>query len=142
MNSAFRDIIVLKDYDLIKAVGLAILVSMIGFSILSMTGAITINPVPFFWGALMLGGFVFGIGMVVAGGCASGITYRFGEGMVGAMSAVVGLILVGLMTTQGVFQPLNLNHLLTLALPIVLLDSTGGYAKQPRPEQPRISQLR
>ena len=31
MNSAFRDIIVLKDYDLLKAVGVAIIVSMIGF---------------------------------------------------------------------------------------------------------------
>ena len=105
MNSAFRDIIVLKDYDLLKAVAVAILVSMIGFAILDRTGVISVNPVPFFWGALMLGGFIFGIGMVVAGGCASGITYRFGEGMVGAMSAVVGLVLVGLMTTMGVANP-------------------------------------
>lgn len=105
MNSAFRDIILLKDYDLLKSVGVAILVSMIGFAILDKTGVISINPVPFFWGALMLGGFIFGIGMVIAGGCASGITYRFGEGMVGAMSAVVGLVLVGLMTTMGVAKP-------------------------------------
>jgi len=105
MNSAFRDIIVLKDYALLRTVGIAILVSMIGFAIMDKTGVISINPVPFFWGALMLGGFIFGIGMVLAGGCASGITYRFGEGMVGAMSAVAGLILVGLMTTMGVFHP-------------------------------------
>lgn len=105
MNSAFRDVIVLKDYDLLKAVGVAILVSMIGFAILDKTGVIIISPLPFYWGALMLGGFIFGIGMVVAGGCASGITYRFGEGMVGAMSAVVGLVLVGLMTTDGVAKP-------------------------------------
>jgi len=31
MNSAFRDIILLKDYALLKAVGVAILVSMIRF---------------------------------------------------------------------------------------------------------------
>ena len=106
MNSAFRDIIVLKDYTLLKAVGLAILISMIGFAILDLDGVITISPSTFFWGANMLGGFVFGIGMVVAGGCASGITYRFGEGMVGAMSAVVGLIVVGLMSASGVLEPL------------------------------------
>jgi hypothetical protein len=31
MNSAFRDIILLKEYSLIKAVSLAIVVQMIGF---------------------------------------------------------------------------------------------------------------
>jgi len=105
MNSAFRDIILMKDYTLLKAVGVAILVAMIGFAIMDKTGVITINPVPLFWGALMVGGFVFGIGMVLAGGCASGITYRTGEGMVGAFMAVLGLILVGLMTSKGVFHP-------------------------------------
>jgi len=105
MNSAFRDIILMKDYTLLKAVGVAILVAMIGFAIMDKTGVITINPVPFFWGALMVGGFVFGIGMVVAGGCASGITYRLGEGMIGAMMAVLGLTLVGLMTSKGILHP-------------------------------------
>jgi len=105
MNSAFRDIIVLKDYDLLKAVGIAILVSMIGFAILDVAGVITISPTTFFWGANMLGGFIFGIGMVIAGGCASGITYRIGEGMVGSMAAAGGLVVVGLMSSMGVFKP-------------------------------------
>lgn len=105
MNSAFRDIIVLKDYALLKAVGVAIIVSMVGFAIMDRAGIITISPSTFFWGANMLGGFIFGIGMVVAGGCASGITYRTGEGMVSAMVAVVGLTFVGLMSSMGVFKP-------------------------------------
>ncbi|HEY62842.1 MAG TPA: YeeE/YedE family protein [Anaerolineae bacterium] len=106
MNSAFRDIIVLKDYVLVKAVGIAILVEMIGFEILALTGVITLNPKPLFWGANIVGGLIFGVGMVLAGGCASGITYRFGEGMVGAMSAVVGFSLGGLMTAMGVLKPI------------------------------------
>lgn len=105
MNSAFRDIFVMKEYSLLKTVGLAIVVSMIGFALMDVTEVISISPVPFWWGANILGGFIFGIGMVVAGGCASGITYRFGEGMVGAMTAVVGLAFVGLMTSIGVFNP-------------------------------------
>ena len=119
MNSAFRDIIVLKDYTLLKAVGLAILIQMVGFAALAMAGVITISPTTFFWGANIIGGFVFGIGMVVAGGCASGVTYRFGEGMVGAMSAVLGLTFVGLMTTTGVFHPLvvSLRDATTVTLP-------------------------
>ena len=105
MNSAFRDIIVLKDNTLLKAVGAAILVEMVGFEILALTGVITLNPKPLFWGANIIGGLVFGVGMVLAGGCASGITYRVGEGMVGAMSAVAGFALAGLMAAMGVFKP-------------------------------------
>jgi len=105
MNSAFRDIIVMKDYNLIKAVGIAILVSMLGFAIMSATGVIAINPKPLFWGANMLGGFVFGMGMVIAGGCSSGITYRTGEGMVGAMSAVLGFSIFATATKAGALKP-------------------------------------
>jgi uncharacterized membrane protein YedE/YeeE len=43
--------------------------------------------------------------MVLAGGCASGITYRAGEGMVGAMSAIAGFGLAGLMSAMGVLKP-------------------------------------
>jgi len=89
MNSAFRDIVTLEDFTLLKSVGAAILVTMLGFTLMSQTGAITLNPKPLFWGANMVGGFIFGIGMVLAGGCASGITYRVGEGMVGSLVAVM-----------------------------------------------------
>ncbi len=105
MNSAFRDIILMRDYTLLKAVGVAIVVEMVGFEVLNLAGVIDLNPLPFMWGANMVGGFIFGMGMVVAGGCASGITYRFGEGMVGAMSAVAGLTLVGLMSSMGILRP-------------------------------------
>ena len=91
MNSAFRDIITMKDYTLLKSVGIALLVMMAGFAIMNMNDVIALNPKPLWWGANLLGSFVFGIGMVLAGGCASGITYRVGEGMVGAMTAVLGL---------------------------------------------------
>lgn len=105
MNSAFRDIVVLKDYDLLKSVGVALLVSMVGFQILAMTGVITLNPKPLLWGANILGGLIFGIGMVLAGGCASGITYRAGEGMVGAMVAIGGFSLTAVMANMGLFKP-------------------------------------
>jgi uncharacterized protein len=107
MNSAFRDIILMQEFTLLKALGIAILIEMLGFTILEMTGFITLNPKPLVWGANIAGGLIFGIGMVVAGGCASGITYRVGEGMVGAMSAVAGFALVGLMTSGGILKPVK-----------------------------------
>jgi len=164
MNSAFRDIIVLKDLSLLKAVGVAILVSLVGFAILDKTGVITISPTTFFWGANMLGGFIFGVGMVLAGGCASGITYRTGEGMVGAMVAVAGLTLSGLMTSTGVFKPFvdsirgattvttadgaNLtlanmfgipHYILALAIVGVALIIWAVFAKKGEPEKEEVS---
>ena len=109
MNSAFRDAILLKDNVLLKTVIVALLVEMVGFAIMDATGAIAINPKPFWWGANLLGSFIFGIGMVLAGGCASGITYRFGEGMVGAMTAVLGLAVAGYFTAAGFLKPFKAN---------------------------------
>ncbi len=105
MNSAFRDIILLKEFTLLKAVAVAIVVQLIGFAVMDILGIIQLNPKPFFWGANIVGGFLFGVGMVIAAGCASGITYRFGEGMIGAMSAVVGFSFGGIITAMGVLNP-------------------------------------
>jgi uncharacterized membrane protein YedE/YeeE len=101
MNSAFRDPLVLRDFTILKAVAVAVIVSMMGFGIMEAADVIEINPKPLFWGANMAGGFVFGVGMVLAGGCASGITYRSGEGMVGAMVAVFGLGIFATATAMG-----------------------------------------
>jgi len=109
MNSAFRDAILLKDNVLLKTVFAALLVELVGFALMDAMGAIAINPKPFWWGANLLGSFVFGIGMVLAGGCASGITYRTGEGMVGSMTAVLGLAVAGYFTAAGFLKPFKAN---------------------------------
>lgn len=106
MNSAFRDIILGQDFTLFKALSVAILVEMIGFSILAFAGTVTLAPKPLMWGANIVGGLVFGFGMVLAGGCASGITYRTGEGMMGAVMAVLGFGLSGMMAATGILNPL------------------------------------
>jgi hypothetical protein len=109
MNSAFRDIILLKEYKLAKAVTISLGVLMVGFSIFSFAGIIDLgNATKAFapWGAIV-GGLVFGIGMVFAGGCASGTTYRVGEGMMGSFVAAIGLTVGALMTKFGVLSDLS-----------------------------------
>jgi uncharacterized membrane protein YedE/YeeE len=77
---------------------------MIGFAIFALAGIITLAPKPLkIWGAIV-GGLVFGIGMVLAAGCASGTTYRVGEGMIGSLVAAFGLTLGALMTAYGVLS--------------------------------------
>ena len=107
MNSAFRDIILLKEYKLIKAVIIAILVSMLGFAIMTFSGIISLNPKPFMWGAQILGGFIFGAGMVLAAGCASGTTYRVGEGMMGSLVALLGFASGAYFTKVGALKPIS-----------------------------------
>ena len=91
MNSAFRDIILLKEFKLAKAVVVSLAVLMVGFAIFAFGGVIDLNPRIFKPVAAIVGGGIFGIGMVLAAGCASGTTYRVGEGMVGSLVAAIGL---------------------------------------------------
>jgi uncharacterized protein len=107
MNSAIRDTILLNDTTLLKSVGVAVLVAMFGFAAMALAGLIKISPTPFFWGANLVGGVIFGIGMVLAGGCASGVTYRVGEGMVAALSALIGLATAATLTAMGFLQPIK-----------------------------------
>src|SRR5574337_311046 len=62
---------------------------------------------PFFWMATLFGGFVFGLGMAFSGGCASGSTYRSGEGMVGSIIALLGFVFGMTMTNDGVLEPVQ-----------------------------------
>jgi len=101
MNSAFRDIIFLKEYRLAKAVTISLAVLMVGLAIFAFGGVIDLNPNPLKPIAAIVGGLIFGIGMVLAAGCASGTTYRVGEGMMGSFVAAVGLTIGAIMTAMG-----------------------------------------
>jgi len=79
---AFREPFVTAEGDMTKAVILAL---AIGIPIAALLfGKKVIDPYvaipPTFWIGSLLGGFIFGIGMVFAGGCASGGLWRMGEG--------------------------------------------------------------
>ena len=107
MNSAFRDIILLKQYTLLKAVVLALVIQMVAFHLMDALAIITLAPKPLAWAGNILGGFLFGIGMALAAGCASGTTYRVGEGMVGSLMALLGLAIGALTTAAGVLKPVK-----------------------------------
>ncbi|MFW9987623.1 MAG: YeeE/YedE family protein [Candidatus Odinarchaeota archaeon] len=104
MNSAFRDIILLKEYKLAKAVAVSLVVLMVGFAIFAFAGVIDLNPRIFKPAAAIVGGLVFGIGMVLAAGCASGTTYRVGEGMIGSFVAAIGLTFGAVITSWGILS--------------------------------------
>jgi uncharacterized membrane protein YedE/YeeE len=104
---------------------------MIGFSIMILSGVLTSNPKPFTIVGSILGGLIFGVGMVLAAGCASGTTYRVGEGMIGSLVALitlaVGVVLTSLFikpAMAGILFPVPKTGSLTIAgefTPIVML---------------------
>jgi hypothetical protein len=88
-NSAFRDVLLFKDSYLLKMALLAVAVQMILVHLLAQMGLIALAPSGLNWVANIVGAYIFGLGMVLAGGCASGVTYRAGEGLTTAWFAAI-----------------------------------------------------
>jgi uncharacterized membrane protein YedE/YeeE len=107
MVSAYRDIYLVKDSRLFIATLIAIAVQSIGVYALQAAGVITLKTVPFMWEAAIIGGFLFGIGIVMAGGCATGTWYRAGEGLIGSWVALFGYMVGSATTKFGALKPLN-----------------------------------
>lgn len=106
MNTAFREVLLSRDFTVFRAYILALLVSIIGANALEQFGVIQLKAVPFTWVANMLGGYIFGIGMVLGGGCATGTLYRVGEGMIGSWMAALGFLLAAAATLSGFLNPI------------------------------------
>lgn len=120
LNTAFRDIIYMKELDLFRAYLLCVVVALVGTNFMedagllmtydSQAGAFVSSGLlrqNFFPIANIFGGFLFGLGIVLAGGCASGIVYRLGEGQVSALVAIFGFFFGVTATTNGMLQPFS-----------------------------------
>lgn len=103
-NSAFRDLYLMKDNFLFKAVMFAIALEMLAFPLMAQFGWIQLTPKPLNWLGNIIGGMIFGMGMVLAGGCASGTTYRVGEGNTTSWLAALAFGLTAVATKHGSFN--------------------------------------
>lgn len=88
---AFREPFMTGHADATKAVALAVAISTVGFTYLKWADfkdwEVFVRDS--FWLGSLLGGFIFGIGMSLSGGCASGSLWRAGEGHVKLWVAVL-----------------------------------------------------
>ncbi|MBE6907702.1 YeeE/YedE thiosulfate transporter family protein [Marasmitruncus massiliensis] len=98
-TASMRDPVLTGTTTLTKAVLVAFAVSTIGFAAIKYSafaggqpipGQSFVQPISF---ATVLGGVLFGIGMVIAGGCASGTLMRVGEGFAVNTLALVFFII-------------------------------------------------
>ena len=94
---AFREPFMTGDGGASKAVALAVIISVIGFSILKWSDMKDWEAQVFagFWFGSLVGGMIFGIGMSLTGGCASGTLWRAGEGHIKLWIALIAFALSG-----------------------------------------------
>jgi len=87
----FREPFMTGEGDVPRAIAISIIVSVLGFTALKWTGfrGESVYVTQTFWFGALVGGIIFGFGMVVAGGCGSGSVWRAGEGHVKLMLAVI-----------------------------------------------------
>ncbi|OYR64039.1 YeeE/YedE family protein [Halorubrum ezzemoulense] len=78
--SAFRDFVAFKDTRVLKGLLAGIAVMTVFWSLQATFGYFRGFWTPAWGLGSLFGGFVFGLGMTLAGGCASGTLYRAGQG--------------------------------------------------------------
>ncbi len=83
----------LKDMTILKFMLSAILVGMVGITLLTDAGLATLHHKPMNLGAVLLGGALFGAGWAVMGYCPGTSIGALGEGRWHAVFAVVGMLL-------------------------------------------------
>lgn len=89
--SAFRDIFITRDTRLLRWIVISLVVGMAGFGILKSRGFVAADHFVFPAGIhTVVGGFIFGIGMVLAGGCGVGVLWRSAEGYIRHWFALLG----------------------------------------------------
>ncbi len=102
---AFREPFMTGEATAPVAIIISVLVALIGFTVIKYFGvgnagetairAIEMKSVyANFWLRALIGGFIFGLGMTVAGGCAVGTLWRAGEGHVKLWMSAIGFTIM------------------------------------------------
>ncbi|MFH1415377.1 MAG: YeeE/YedE family protein [Elusimicrobiota bacterium] len=91
MYNGFANMVITKDYRIIRAAIWAFLVTLIGFHLMQSLGIAKMDPKPFFWSGSIVGAAVFAIGMVLAGGCIVGSPLKAASGKMGYWFTVLGM---------------------------------------------------
>jgi uncharacterized protein len=108
LTRALSNWVLMGDTAILRAYVLALLVAIVGVHVLEL-GLVESIPVrPFRWLANVAGGFVFGVGMILGGGCAGSSWYRLGEGALGAWVVLLGFAIGASAASVGILQPARL----------------------------------
>jgi uncharacterized membrane protein YedE/YeeE len=107
LTRAISNAALMGDHTILRAYVLALLVAMVGVQVLGLTGLVEIPIRPLHWLANIVGGLLFGAGMIMAGGCAGSTWYRLGEGAGGAGVILLGFAMGATTVRVGLLRPLR-----------------------------------
>jgi hypothetical protein len=96
MAGMFRDAFLFNNVFRLRALFLQVVVTMAIFEVARLSGFLPLYPFPLLGFpslANIIGGVIFGIGMVMAGGCVVGTLYKMGAGSVISLTAFAGLLI-------------------------------------------------
>ena len=95
VSGMFRDLFLFKKTIMLRSLLLVVVASMILFEITRRIGLLPLYPFPLLGSPSLgniVGGIIFGCGMVLAGGCVVGTLYKMGSGSIISATAFIGLI--------------------------------------------------
>ncbi|HHV21188.1 MAG TPA: YeeE/YedE family protein [Propionibacterium sp.] len=107
VTGAFRDVWLSRSTRWLTAFGLAIAVQAVLVQFLLGAGLIEVSVPQIAWLAVAGGSLLFGVGIVLAGGCATGTYYRSGEGLIGSWIALIFYALLASVMKYGALQSFN-----------------------------------
>lgn len=128
--AALSEVVVFRDREKVAGLWVAIAVSMIGFAAIEAAGWVQLAPKPMIWVSALVGGVLFGVGTVLAGGCISGCLFKAAEGNLNSMAGLGGMALGIGMVETGPLHGLHVSmmaHVVTAAggKPVTLASLTG-----------------
>lgn len=104
---AISDVVYLQDWARAKQWCLAIAVAMLGFTVLALAGEIKVEDALYasrrlLWLSSLVGGVLFGAGMVLASGCGARNLTRLGGGSLKAMVVLLVMAVAAFATLKGI----------------------------------------
>ena len=107
VTGALRDVWTSGRTRWLTAFLIAIAISSVGFFSLLELGLVNHSAEPLPPLATITGALIFGAGIVLAGGCATGTYYRAGEGLIGSWLALITYAGSAAAMKKGILKPLN-----------------------------------
>ncbi len=157
LTGGFRDMYIAKDNRMFYALLLAITVQSVIVYALIAAGKVQFAAGTFSLVAIISGAFVFGIGIILAGGCATGTWYRAGEGLIGSWAALGFYMLTAAMMKTGVLagvttsvssvgvvnnsmaETLHVNTWILIAVLVLVVSVVLiNYARRPKVKIPQL----